>query len=141
VHYPSVAVAVMALGSRLPQIVLNMRRGNAGMLSVTTCLLNVAGNAARIFTTIVLTGDLLMLGGACSQGKGAPWCGVLCCSVRLWLAVSCWEALWCVVVCTIVACGVCLFEAACFTDGQPVGGVRIWQCDVYLVEELTTWPA
>lgn len=61
-------IAVMALGSRLPQILLNMRRGNAGMLSVTTCLLNVAGNAARIFTTIVLTGDLLMLGGACSQG-------------------------------------------------------------------------
>jgi hypothetical protein len=61
-------IAIMALGSRLPQIVLNMRRGNAGMLSVTTCLLNVAGNAARIFTTIVLTGDLLMLGGACSQG-------------------------------------------------------------------------
>lgn len=61
-------IAVMALGSRLPQIILNMRRGNAGMLSVTTCLLNVAGNAARIFTTIVLTGDLLMLGGACSQG-------------------------------------------------------------------------
>lgn len=61
-------IAIMALGSRLPQIILNMRRGNAGMLSVTTCLLNVAGNAARIFTTIVLTGDLLMLGGACSQG-------------------------------------------------------------------------
>lgn len=61
-------IAIMALGSRLPQILLNMRRGNAGMLSVTTCLLNVAGNAARIFTTIVLTGDLLMLGGACSQG-------------------------------------------------------------------------
>ena len=62
-------IAVMALGSRLPQILLNMKRGNAGMLSVTTCLLNVAGNAARIFTTIVLTGDLLMLGGACSQGE------------------------------------------------------------------------
>lgn len=62
-------IAIMALGSRLPQIVLNMRRGNAGMLSVTTCVLNVAGNAARVFTTIVLTGDLLMLGGACSQGE------------------------------------------------------------------------
>lgn len=62
-------IAIMALGSRLPQIVLNMKRGNAGMLSVTTCLLNVAGNAARIFTTIVLTGDMLMLGGACSQGE------------------------------------------------------------------------
>jgi hypothetical protein len=61
-------IAIMALGSRLPQILLNMRRGNAGMLSVLTCVLNVAGNAARIFTTLVLTGDLLMLGGFCSQG-------------------------------------------------------------------------
>jgi hypothetical protein len=76
-------IAIMALGSRLPQILLNMRRGNAGMLSVTTCLLNVAGNAARIFTTIVLTGDLLMLGGACSQGGcvGVRVC-VLCCGTR-----------------------------------------------------------
>jgi hypothetical protein len=63
-------IAIMALGSRLPQILLNMKRGNAGMLSVTTCVLNVLGNAARIFTTLVLTGDLLMLGGACSQGMG-----------------------------------------------------------------------
>eukprot|EP00879_Flechtneria_rotunda_P014180 GHRR01014817.1.p1 GENE.GHRR01014817.1~~GHRR01014817.1.p1 ORF type:complete len:240 (+),score=75.00 GHRR01014817.1:984-1703(+) len=61
-------IVTMALGSRLPQIVLNMRRGNAGVLSVTTCILNVAGNAARIFTTIVLTGDLLLLGGYLSQG-------------------------------------------------------------------------
>lgn len=61
-------IITMALGSRLPQIILNMRRGNAGVLSVTTCLLNVAGNAARIFTTIVLTGDMLMLGGFLSQG-------------------------------------------------------------------------
>uniref|UniRef100_A0A383WNW5 Mannose-P-dolichol utilization defect 1 protein homolog n=1 Tax=Tetradesmus obliquus TaxID=3088 RepID=A0A383WNW5_TETOB len=61
-------IVTMALGSRLPQIILNMRRGNAGVLSVTTCLLNVAGNAARIFTTIVLTGDMLMLGGFLSQG-------------------------------------------------------------------------
>lgn len=69
-------IAIMALGSRLPQIVLNMRRGNAGMLSVTTCVLNVAGNAARIFTTLVLTGDVLMLGGACSQGEPAALQGV-----------------------------------------------------------------
>lgn len=61
-------ILTMALGSRLPQIILNMRRGNAGVLSVTTCLLNVAGNAARVFTTIVLTGDVLMLGGYLSQG-------------------------------------------------------------------------
>lgn len=58
----------MALGSRLPQIVLNIRRGNAGVLSVMTCLLNVAGNTARIFTTIVLTGDMLLMAGYLSQG-------------------------------------------------------------------------
>ncbi|KAF8061992.1 Mpdu1 [Scenedesmus sp. PABB004] len=62
-------IATLALGSRLPQIVLNLRRGNAGVLSVTTCLLNVAGNAARVFTTVVLTGDLLILAGYLSQGS------------------------------------------------------------------------
>jgi hypothetical protein len=61
-------IIIMALGSRLPQILLNMQRGNSGVLSVTTCLLNVAGNAARTFTTIVLTGDTLLLGGILTQG-------------------------------------------------------------------------
>eukprot|EP00878_Enallax_costatus_P014594 GHUV01015267.1.p2 GENE.GHUV01015267.1~~GHUV01015267.1.p2 ORF type:complete len:196 (+),score=79.51 GHUV01015267.1:1313-1900(+) len=61
-------IITMALGSRLPQIVLNMRRGNAGVLSVMTCLLNVAGNTARIFTTVVLTGDMLLMAGYLSQG-------------------------------------------------------------------------
>ncbi|MEW5307962.1 MAG: hypothetical protein WDW36_010329 [Sanguina aurantia] len=40
-------IGVMAFGARLPQIVLNVRRGNAGMMSLTTCCLNVAGNSAR----------------------------------------------------------------------------------------------
>eukprot|EP00877_Chromochloris_zofingiensis_P005711 jgi/Chrzof1/15140/Cz09g28190.t1 len=62
------SILVMALGSRLPQIILNIRRGNAGMLSATTCLLNVAGNSARIFTTLVLTGDMLLLQGVVTQG-------------------------------------------------------------------------
>jgi mannose-P-dolichol utilization defect protein 1 len=61
-------ILTMALGSRLPQIILNMRRGNAGVLSVMTCLLNVAGNTARIFTTVVLTGDMLLMAGYLSQG-------------------------------------------------------------------------
>lgn len=61
-------ILTMALGSRLPQIILNMRRGNAGVLSVMTCLLNVAGNSARIFTTVVLTGDMLLMAGYLSQG-------------------------------------------------------------------------
>ncbi|GBF98507.1 hypothetical protein Rsub_11498 [Raphidocelis subcapitata] len=61
-------ILTMALGSRLPQIVLNWRRGNAGMLSVMSCGLNVAGNAARVFTTLVLTRDPLLLGGIITQG-------------------------------------------------------------------------
>lgn len=61
-------IITMALGSRLPQIILNMRRGNAGVLSVMTCILNVAGNTARIFTTVVLTGDMLLMAGYLSQG-------------------------------------------------------------------------
>ncbi len=48
-------IAVMAVGARLPQIWLNWRRGNAGVLSVVTCCLNVAGCVVRIFTTLVLT--------------------------------------------------------------------------------------
>jgi mannose-P-dolichol utilization defect 1 len=61
-------VAVLALGSRVPQIWLNVRRGDAGLLSATSCALNVAGNAARAFTTIVLTRDALLLAGAVTQG-------------------------------------------------------------------------
>ena len=61
-------VAVLALGSRVPQIVLNVRRGDAGLLSATSCALNVAGNAARAFTTLVLTRDALLLAGALTQG-------------------------------------------------------------------------
>jgi hypothetical protein len=38
------------------------------MLSVMSCGLNVAGNAARIFTTLVLTRDPLLLGGIVTQG-------------------------------------------------------------------------
>lgn len=70
-------ILTMALGSRLPQIVLNWRRGDAGMLSVVSCGLNVAGNAARIFTTLVLTRDPLLLGGIITQGECAV-CGCWC---------------------------------------------------------------
>jgi mannose-P-dolichol utilization defect protein 1 len=61
-------LAVLALGSRVPQIVLNVRRGDAGLLSATSCALNVAGNAARLFTTAVLTRDGLLMAGALTQG-------------------------------------------------------------------------
>ncbi|KAG2438499.1 hypothetical protein HXX76_005050 [Chlamydomonas incerta] len=60
-------VAVMAIGARLPQIALNLRRGDAGVLSVATCILNVAGCVVRIFTTVVLTGDAIILGGCVTQ--------------------------------------------------------------------------
>lgn len=60
-------IATMALGSRLPQIILNLKRGNAGMMSVTTCLLTVAGNIIRLYTTIVLTKDSILLVGVVIQ--------------------------------------------------------------------------
>lgn len=34
---------------------MNHKRGNSGELSIATCALNLAGNAARVFTTLVLT--------------------------------------------------------------------------------------
>lgn len=34
-----------------------------GLLSLTTCILNIAGNVARVFTTWVLTKDMLILWG------------------------------------------------------------------------------
>ncbi len=94
-------LVVMALGSRVPQLYLNWRRGNAGepspgcsrvfgdlvrqlharvgwtshhvdgatgVLSMTTCTLNVLGNCVRIFTTMVLTHDALLLAGNVTQG-------------------------------------------------------------------------
>lgn len=48
-------IAIIALGGRLPQIMLNARRGSSGELSPLTSILNLAGNAARLFTTAVLT--------------------------------------------------------------------------------------
>lgn len=48
-------ILIIALGGRLPQILMNMRRGNSGELSTSTCALNLAGNLARVMTTMVLT--------------------------------------------------------------------------------------
>ena len=61
-------IFIVALGGRLPQILLNARRGNSGQLSILTSGLNLAGNVARVFTTLVLTGDALNLVGAVVQG-------------------------------------------------------------------------
>lgn len=60
-------IFIVALGGRLPQILLNARRGDSGQLSAATSALNLAGNAARVFTTVVLTGDFLNLAGALVQ--------------------------------------------------------------------------
>lgn len=34
---------------------MNYQRGNSGELSVATCMLNLFGNVARVYTTFVLT--------------------------------------------------------------------------------------
>lgn len=61
-------ISIVAIGGRLPQIVLNIRRGNSGELSITTSALNLAGNMARMFTTLVLTQDSLLLIANAVQG-------------------------------------------------------------------------
>jgi hypothetical protein len=58
---------LLAFGGRLPQILLNIRRGDSGELSMTSTALSVAGNAARIFTTLALVGDRIILATALSQ--------------------------------------------------------------------------
>jgi mannose-P-dolichol utilization defect protein 1 len=60
-------IALLALGGRLPQIVLNVRRGNSGELSIFSCGLSVAGTLARVFTTLTLVGDPIILATAMSQ--------------------------------------------------------------------------
>ncbi|CAD7704071.1 unnamed protein product [Ostreobium quekettii] len=60
-------VFVSAVASRVPQIVLNIKNGGSGELSITTYLLNVLGCAARVLTTLALTGDMLLLAGMALQ--------------------------------------------------------------------------
>lgn len=45
----------------------NFRRGGSGELSLTSCLLSVAGNVGRLFTTLMLVDDVLVLAGAVIQ--------------------------------------------------------------------------
>ena len=61
------SAVLLALGGRLPQIILNIRRGNSGELSSASTGLSVAGNLARVFTTISLVGDPIILATAASQ--------------------------------------------------------------------------
>lgn len=58
---------LLSFGGRLPQIVLNWRRGNSGELSAASTGLSVLGNMARVFTTIVLVKDPIILATAATQ--------------------------------------------------------------------------
>lgn len=66
------SVALLALGGRLPQILLNVRRGNSGELSLLSCLLSFVGNLMRVFTTATLVGDPLLLASAGTQVRRGP---------------------------------------------------------------------
>ena len=61
------SVAILGFGGRLPQILLNYKRGNSGELSITSTGLSVAGNLSRVFTTVVLVKDPVILAAAGSQ--------------------------------------------------------------------------
>ena len=51
----------MSVGARIPQIVLNLQRGNTGELAITSFALSTVGNLIRCYTTVILTADLLLL--------------------------------------------------------------------------------
>lgn len=57
----------MGLGARVPQIWLNYKRGNSGELAPITCGLSTAGNLVRIYTTIVLTADAILIASTAVQ--------------------------------------------------------------------------
>jgi PQ loop repeat len=57
----------MSVGARIPQIVLNMQRGNTGELAMLSFALSTAGNLIRCYTTVILTSDLLLLATTAAQ--------------------------------------------------------------------------
>eukprot|EP01024_Parvocaulis_polyphysoides_P037343 TRINITY_DN3327_c0_g2_i1.p2 TRINITY_DN3327_c0_g2~~TRINITY_DN3327_c0_g2_i1.p2 ORF type:complete len:203 (+),score=11.13 TRINITY_DN3327_c0_g2_i1:228-836(+) len=59
---------ILAFGSKVPQIMLNIQWGDSGELALTTQLLNVIGNSIRVFTTVTLTKDVIILIGTLLQG-------------------------------------------------------------------------
>ncbi|KAK9815565.1 hypothetical protein WJX72_005908 [[Myrmecia] bisecta] len=61
-------IPMIALGGRVPQIVMNWQNGGSGELSMSTCLLNVMGCITRCWTTMVLTQDMLLLWACAIQG-------------------------------------------------------------------------
>ncbi|KAI3437898.1 hypothetical protein D9Q98_000343 [Chlorella vulgaris] len=61
------SVVLLAVGGRVPQILLNLRRGDSGELSLLSCALSLVGNLARVFTTAVLVRDPIILASAGTQ--------------------------------------------------------------------------
>jgi hypothetical protein len=61
------------------QIILNFRRKSSGEFSPITAILAAAGNALRVFTTLVVTHDGLLLAGylvaALVNGVSEWWSG------------------------------------------------------------------
>ena len=58
-----VASTTTGVGALIPQILLNLKQGNSGEWSPLTAGLSTAGNAVRVFTTVQLTQDPLLLAG------------------------------------------------------------------------------
>ena len=57
------ASTILSVGSRITQIIKSCKEKSTGPLSTITFLLNMAGNVARIFTTMKETQDIIMAGG------------------------------------------------------------------------------
>jgi mannose-P-dolichol utilization defect protein 1 len=57
------ASTILSVGSRITQIMKSCKEKNTGPLSTITFLLNMAGNVARIFTTLKETQDIILVGG------------------------------------------------------------------------------
>jgi len=63
----SLVIIILAVLGRVPQVVLNHRRGNSGELSFGSTLLSVIGNACRVYTTLALVKDPIIMATAVSQ--------------------------------------------------------------------------
>ena len=57
------ASTVLSMGSRITQIYTSYKSKSTGPLSTITYGLNMMGNAARIFTSLKETNDIIMVGG------------------------------------------------------------------------------
>lgn len=53
--------SAIGVGALLPQILLNFRQGSTGEWSAITAGLSTAGNGLRVFTTVQLTGDPVLM--------------------------------------------------------------------------------